>query len=320
MKTSFLVLLAVFSFLRSAGQTEEGKPPSSDALQKLRAVFEDVLSGTGIRDLHRDFEVKYDTLSQEYRLHLAPEIPLPEFILDTLHGHINRMLGGAPHMRLMGQVYFDRYTDHALVNVMGYSTDRIFQAIGIMVEPVGGIGKFSRRLHDHLKAEVDKGHIRMDSLTDRTAISVVVERDGSLVNVADAVLRTSLDAYLSQEGKWSPGIMSGRPVAYELKLRLYVGYLQGRTGWPEDAEWQKRQVLYWKKKGRRYLYGSLVRPDAPIASFVYDATLGQYRFPIVHGGSRDDCRQLAMDIQEGLDKPPFLYGAFHRVYFYWSTN
>ncbi|MFC7526789.1 hypothetical protein ACFQRK_22720 [Parapedobacter sp. GCM10030251] len=320
MKTAFLALLMLFPVLGVDGQIAEEKPVSPGTLQRLKTAFEQVLSGTGIRDLHRDFELKFDTLALRFKLHIAPKTPLPEYTLDTLDGLINQILGGTSHARLTGQIYFDRYTDRALVSVKGYTTDQIFQSIEIMVEPLGGMEAFSRRLHDYLKAEISQGHSWIDRLQDRTSICFIVERDGSLINVADTPFRTSLDAFVAQEQKGSPGIASGRPVAYELELRLYASYLQGKTGWPKDAEWRRRPILSWKKKGRQYLFSSLMRPDAPVVSFVYDAVLGQYRFPIAHAGSRDECSRLIMEIQKDPDKPPYFYRAFDRVYFYRNTN
>lgn len=320
MKTACLTLLMLFPVLGVVGQITEGKPVSPETLQRLKTAFEQILSGTDIRDLHRDFELKFDTLSLRFKLHMAPKTPLPENTLDTLDGLINRILADTPHARLMGQIYFDRYADRALVNVKEYTTDQIFQSIEIMVEPEGGMEAFSRRLHDYLKAEIGQGYSWIDSLRDRPSICLIVERDGSLIHVADTPLRTSLDAFIAQEQKGSPGIMSGRPVAYELELRLYASYLQGKTRWPKDAEWRRQPILSWKKKGRQYLFSSLMRPDAPVVSFVYDAVFGQYRFPIAHAGSRDECSRLIMEIQEEADKPPFFYRAFDRVYFYQNTN
>lgn len=320
MKTAFLTLLAIFSVLRSAGQTEEGRPVAPEKLQRLQTLFEHVLSGTDIRDLNRNFEVRFDTLAQRFGLRFDPKTPIPKHLLDTLHGRINNILGPTPHASLTGQVYFDRYTDQALATVKEYSTDQVFQSIETFVEPPGGMEKFSQRLHDYLKAEVALGHIRIDSIMNWTTIGFIVERDGSLINIADTPLRASVDAFIAQERKWSPGIMSGRPVAYELKLRLDTSYLQGETEWPKHAAWERRQILSWKRKGRHYMFSSLARPDAPVVSFVYDAILGQYRFPIAHAGSREEYRQLIMDIQENPIKQSSLYGALYRVYFYWSGN
>ena len=320
MKTAFLTLLAIFSVLRSAGQTEDVRPVAPETLQRLKIAFEHVLSGTDIRDLNRNFEVRFDTLAQRFRLRFDENTPIPKHLLDTLHGRINSILDPMPRARLTGQVYFDRYTDHALAIVKEYSTDQVFQSIEIFIEPEGGMEKFSRRLHDYLKAEVDQGHIRMDSIIKRTTVGFIVERDGSLINIADIPLKASVDAFIAQERKWSPGIMSGRPVVYELELRLDTSYLQGEVEWPKHAEWERRQILSWKRKGRHYMFSSLVRPDAPVVSFVYDAILGQYRFPIAHAGSSEDYRQLIMDIQENPIKRSSLYGAFYRVYFYWSGN
>ena len=316
-KTVVWIGLIVCSALRTVGQTTASTRHGTETQQRLKTAFEQALSGTDIRDLHCDFEIRFDTLMQRFLVDMDRETPLAARILDSLHRQINRTLTD-PSATYTGHVYFDRYTDRALVDIAVPTTDLLFQAAAGFIKPTGGMEAFSRRLHDFLKTEIDRGRITIDQAANLPTTSLIVERDGSLFSLADTPLSTSLEAFIAQEGHWSPGIWSGRPLIYELEVRLYTDYLRKTSGWPAHAEWKTRRLLSWEKRDGQFLLSSTNRPDVPLLSFIYDGTQRQYRFPVPHSGSREAYRQLITDIQENADRPYAADGTFYRVYFYWK--
>jgi len=98
-------------------------------------------------------------------------------------------------------------------------TGRIFNTVDIFLEPRDGMENFKIRWLHYLKEA--KGEGRLDKAIHADHIfEVLVEKDGILLDRRSGSKDPVLLDFLRIQKRWSPGIQSGRPICYLLKLKV----------------------------------------------------------------------------------------------------
>ncbi|WP_159730584.1 hypothetical protein [Sphingobacterium sp. 18053] len=98
-------------------------------------------------------------------------------------------------------------------------TSKIFSAVDIFLEPRDGMSGFKIRWLNYLKETMNEGKLKKTLYADHV-FEVLVVKDGSLVEKEDAARDLVLFDFLRKQQKWKPGIRSGRPIYYLLKLKV----------------------------------------------------------------------------------------------------
>lgn len=98
-------------------------------------------------------------------------------------------------------------------------TSKIFGAVDIFLEPRDGMSGFKIRWLNYLKETMNEGKLKKTLYADHV-FEVLVVKDGSLVEKEDAARDLVLFDFLRKQQKWKPGIRSGRPIYYLLKLKV----------------------------------------------------------------------------------------------------
>lgn len=95
----------------------------------------------------------------------------------------------------------------------------IFRAVDIFLEPRDGMTHFKIRWLSYLKDTMDEGQLSKIQYADRV-FEVLVAKDGSLLDKESGSGDRVLFNFLRKQKKWKPGIRSGRPIYYLLKLKV----------------------------------------------------------------------------------------------------
>jgi len=98
-------------------------------------------------------------------------------------------------------------------------TSVIFRAVDIFLEPSDGMQNFKVRWLGYLKETMDEGQLSK-TLYANHVFEVLVVKDGSLLERESGSGDRVLFNFLRKQKKWKPGICSGRPINYLLKLKV----------------------------------------------------------------------------------------------------
>ncbi|WP_313268023.1 hypothetical protein [Sphingobacterium sp.] len=98
-------------------------------------------------------------------------------------------------------------------------TSEIFRAVDIFLEPRDGMENFKIRWLSYLKDTMDEGQLSKTLYADHV-FEVLVAKDGSLLDKETGSGDKVLFNFLRKQKKWKPGIRSGRPIYYLLKLKV----------------------------------------------------------------------------------------------------
>ncbi|GGG93930.1 hypothetical protein GCM10007415_31210 [Parapedobacter pyrenivorans] len=170
-----------------------------DSLLELKSLLESHFSETTIRDIAVDFELKRDSVSRDYKL-TGSILELVEFApMEALQRKISKLYSSTDITAYTGTVHFDRYTDRAIVDVHPLTEDRIFYSVPSMPNPTGGIEAFSRRFHDFLRSQQEKGLIHTDAVASLSKFRFIVERDGSLMSLDTGIIEALFNAFVQQD-------------------------------------------------------------------------------------------------------------------------
>lgn len=317
----FFIFVGFICFSQSFGQTEKSNSISQDQLLSVKSVLESHFSGTNIRDVRGDFRISRDTLSHHYVFTgKAREFLLPAH-LDILQQKLNEVLQRYKGTELVGTVFFDTYSDSALVHVYEFAMDdMIFLTEPVILQPRDGISLFSRRLHDYLKIKINQHDIPTDEICSKEYLRLIVTREGTIFWDESGDMQGVLDSFLTTEERWNPGIMSGRPVSARIDVTVFPDYINGQSLWPNEAAWSVPHVFTSADVGEQDTFYSYEKThlyqDYAIVSLVFDSMLKKYRLPFVHSGGLDKCSKLIHDIL-GAGKPlAYEHDGLRRVYFY----
>ncbi len=162
-------------------------------------------------------QVKEEVVSQE---EIKKENKTPARI--TLKG--TKGAAGVPTGEFGPKKVEGQITGSATGDPDGGDPDKIFSAVEVQPEPIGGLNAFRKWVGDNYtypSGAIDAG------VKGQVVVSFVVERDGSLTDikvVKDLSYGTGQAAInvLKKAKKWKPGIQNGRPVrvAYTLPISL----------------------------------------------------------------------------------------------------
>ncbi|KGE14900.1 energy transducer TonB [Sphingobacterium deserti] len=162
-------------------------------------------------------QVKEEVVSQE---EIKKENKTPARI--TLKG--TKGAAGVPTGEFGPKKVEGQITGSATGDPDGGASDKIFTAVEVNPEPIGGLAAFRKWVGDNYtypQGAIDAG------VKGQVVVSFVVERDGSLTDVKvvkDLSYGTGQAAVnvLKKAKKWKPGIQNGRPVrvAYTLPITL----------------------------------------------------------------------------------------------------
>lgn len=295
-----------------------------DSFLELKSLLESHFSGTTIRDIMAEFELKRDSLGNNYKLTGRIEQLIEPTLIETVQQKIGKLHTSTGTTVYTGIVYFDRYTDRAVVEVYPLNKDnRVFGALSIMLNPKGGMKSFSRRFHDFLRNQGEMGLIDTDTIASLSTFRFMVERDGSLISLDTGVSKVLFQTFAQQEKKWSPGIMSGRPSRNEVVLHLVTEFIHTGHGWPDEYEWVSVRELPRFDIGKQLTYCTMSKASIPpglvVISVIRDPMIGAYRMPMIHDGSVETAQLLINDVQEVFEKgDPTVdqTSSYRRMYFY----
>ncbi|QIH32096.1 hypothetical protein [Sphingobacterium sp. DR205] len=98
-------------------------------------------------------------------------------------------------------------------------TSHIYTAVDIFLVPKEGMNNFKIHWLNYLKEAKRDG--RLDKAIHADHIfEVLVTKNGSLMDRGNGAKDLVLLDFLKMQKKWSPGIQSGRPICYLLKLKV----------------------------------------------------------------------------------------------------
>lgn len=98
-------------------------------------------------------------------------------------------------------------------------TSEIFRAVDIFLEPRDGMENFKIRWLSYLKDTMNEGQLSRTLYADHV-FEVLVAKDGLLLDRESGSGDRLLFNFLRKQKKWKPGIRSGRPIYYLLKLKV----------------------------------------------------------------------------------------------------
>lgn len=98
-------------------------------------------------------------------------------------------------------------------------TSKIFKAVDIFLEPRDGMNGFKVRWLNYLKETMREGRLDKTIYADHM-FEVLVAKDGSLLERKSGSKDLILHDFLRVQKKWKPGIRSGLPIFYLLKLKV----------------------------------------------------------------------------------------------------
>ncbi|TJY66631.1 hypothetical protein FAZ19_06835 [Sphingobacterium alkalisoli] len=268
------------------------------------------MKGFATRGTGRPFVLKFDKSAAKYIFSFT-DLPI-----DSRRQHrIDSLLSTAcrhcvsDSLHLVGYIRFDNYTDTIFVQLTSDTINEIYTSVEIGLAPRGGMDQFMDRWVEYLDSMTVVGSFSYEQVQPGTYVHFDVGRDGGLIKKDTSAFGKLLSGFIKDERRWSPGILSGRPVAQTIYLEV-----------PTD---RKKKTLYHRHTRYPYsgragvdLYYSFVLPDFPYVDDIVSvvAVDGKYSTPVVHKGSHSD---RIVDIL--MDKISYRTGAkiyFNREYFY----
>ncbi|MGK6352562.1 hypothetical protein [Parapedobacter sp. DT-150] len=314
-----LVVLLVVCCL--AGKTT-AQSLALDSSLELKRLLESHFTGTTIRDLAVEFELKRDAVGDNYKLTGRIRQLVESVSVEALLRKIATLYTPADTISYTGTVYFDRYTDSAIVDVYPINGDRIFHAISHMPSPQDGLKAFSRRFHDFLRNQIETGLV-YDTLANLSTFRFIVERDGSLISLDTGIAKALFEAFEQQETRWSLGIWSGAPSRNEVVLNIISQFIHTGQGWPDEYEWVNITELPHFDIGKQLTYCTMNKASIPpgmvVISAIRDPLSRAYRMPMIHDGTAEEAELLINDVKgifkrgDPIRNPTTSY---RRIYFY----
>jgi hypothetical protein len=275
----------------------------SDILKREMKGF--ATQGTG-----RPCVLKFDKSVAKYVFSVT-DLPIDNRLQHSIHSSLSTACHHcfSDSLHLAGFIKFDDYSDAIFVQLTSETINEIYYSVEIDIEPRGGMDKLMDRWVEYLDSMAALGSFSYDQVHPDAYVHFDVERDGSLIKKDTSVFGKLLSGFIQNERRWSPGILSGRPVAQTI-------YLAMPTEKGKKALYHRHTRHPYRSQTGVDLYYSFVLPDFPYVDNVISvvAVDGKYSTPVVHKGSNSD------GIVDGvMDKSSYRTGSnscFDREYFY----
>ncbi|MCS4228153.1 hypothetical protein [Sphingobacterium sp. BIGb0165] len=98
-------------------------------------------------------------------------------------------------------------------------TARMYNAVEIFLVPKGGMNNFKTHWLNYLKEVMREGRLDKTIYADHI-FEIIVAKEGILLGGKSDSKDPVLIDFLRKQKRWSPGIQSGRPICYLLKLKV----------------------------------------------------------------------------------------------------
>jgi len=331
MKKYVLILLLSNLLLPAFAESGRNENKLDGTLLKVKNMLEKCLAGTNIRNLKSDFGIRLNKSSNSYVFSSDVNNMLSTPKKAALNAKLNKTLDKKKDINLVGSIYFDDYLDSALVRIIYFNPDTIYDFVSLAhpSEPREGYEKFSMDLHNVIKSKIKQRKILKDSLLGIDYIGFYVDRGGMFKGIIQNGLNNELDSFFKAKKSFTNGFFSGRSMEIKVAFRLFKAYLY------DEVQWQGLSIGGLSFVGDRggWANVNLITPfDAceetffsyrlpiqniklrSVVSMVYDDVLGRYRRPVIHFGNTNETDQLIKDLQSPhRNETGSIYS---RVYFY----
>ncbi|WP_316768827.1 hypothetical protein [Pedobacter frigiditerrae] len=329
MMRKIMLMLSLLIFACSCyGKLQDTPTNLKPILLNLKSTIENHFSGKNIHDLREPFIIEYSGSSKKYNLISNANDMLPLSKSDALNIRINKFLKSQNSIKLTGTIYFDQYSDSALVYIELSKDETVYQFYSMesSPQPPGGLKIFSKRLHDFLKKQIAIKQLIQDSVFAKEKVNFNVDRSGVLSRANKDYLSNSIEAFIKSEKRWNPGLQSGRMMDIQVEFRLLKEYLTyENANWPSLNDFSENvniNLITSNKIGSEITFYSSSFPrkfsnnNRIIVSMVYDSILGKYRTSSVHSGSLFDTDKLIRELYETPQEGNLKAYAYKRIYFY----
>lgn len=331
MKKAVLLLLLSGIFYSAFGQADYRMIPLDDNLLKVKRGLEKCLAGTNIRSLKSTFKIQTNKDLNRYELISDINRVLPQTKVSLLNIQLNKSLRGRKNLKLEGDVFFDDYLDSALVYDKYFRPDTIYDFISMehAPQPRGGYEKFSKDLHDLIKAKIKAGKISKDSLAKVNYIEFNVDRGGRFKRYNRNSLSKELDSFFIAKKSFTNGFSSGRLIEIKAAFVLFKNYLLNEGPWPERSinypgyigyggKWANVQLITPFDACEETFYSNILPNQnsdlRAVVSMVFDDVLRKYIRPVIHFGDIKETDQLVEDLKSVRRSSIGNMGS--RIYFY----
>ncbi|MBE8719738.1 hypothetical protein [Sphingobacterium pedocola] len=273
-------------------------------------ILKKELKGYAKRGTGSPCVLKFDRSATKYNFSIA-DLPID----SRLQQRIDSSLSTACYhcvsdsLYLVGYIKFDDYSDAIFVQLTSDTISDIYTSVEIGLEPSSGMDKFMDRWVAYVDSMAVLGSFSYELVQPSTYVHFDVERDGSLIKNDTSAFGKLLSGFIKYERRWSPGILSGRPVAQTI-------YLAMPTEKGKKPLYHRHSRHFYKGRVGGDLYYSYVLPDFPYVDNVVSVVPvdGKYSTPVVHKGSNSDrIIDVVMDKSSYRTRSNSCFG---REYFY----
>ncbi|RZL31765.1 MAG: hypothetical protein EOO96_15510 [Pedobacter sp.] len=325
MKKTVLILFLIIVSNWVFGQSKNATSKAEFLLLNLKSTIEQQFAGTKIRDFRGTFAIEYNNSLKKHVLIGDVNQMVPIAKTETLHRKINKLL--TVQTKLVGKIYFDKYSDCTLVDIEYVRDDAVFNfySMASTPQPPGGLNAFAKRLHDFLREQIADKRFSLDSVLAQQSIRVNVNRDGRLYPANNGSLNDLTNIFIKTEKRWNPSI--GHPVDAQVEFNLIAYYLRDKSeNWPNHDDFSNnvnvKLTLRSKTVSELTFYSTSLpikfnKKKFTVISLIYDGMLEKYRYPSAHAGSLVDSDKLINDIVKTSPKENFGKElSSRRIYFY----
>ncbi|QQS97177.1 hypothetical protein [Sphingobacterium spiritivorum] len=276
------------------------------------------------RDATMSFSLSFDSVQNEHSLHFNKS-GLDKEVVKALERNWKRILNTLnDRQSYSGELYFDNYTNDVFVNLVNIdSKNEVFYALDAVLQPRDGMNRFISQWAHYLDSLNVAGRLETEEYKRGKTFSFYVERNGILT--PDSIHSTDplLKDFLKDQKRWSSGIMSGRPVAVMVDLRLPGSFYKGKD---RQVKVENQDLVYIHSllSGNDHTYvfytfdlKSISPERFNIVSVIHDK--GRYYSPVVHAGNIKEAAVLTDKLMSQKYSYPYYFypaGAACRIYFY----
>ncbi len=331
MKKAVLVILLSGILYSAFAQSTYEKNRLDHTLLKVKNVLEKYLAGTNIRSLKSTFKIQSNQEFNRYELISDINKMLPKTKVSLLNDQLNKSLKGQKALKLEGDIFFDDCLDSALVYVKYFHPDTVYQFISLAhpPQPREGYEKFSKDLHEVIKAKIKTGKISINGLTNINYIRFNVDRGGMFKRDNQNSLNKELDSFFAAKKSFANGLFSGRLIEIKVAFVLFKNYLFNNGPWPERSinnpgyvdhgvQWAHVQLITPFDVCEETFYSNILPYQSTrlraVVSMVFDGVLQKYIRPVIHFGDIKETDQLVEDLKS-VHRGDTGY-IDNRVYFY----
>ncbi|MGJ1431801.1 hypothetical protein ACR79M_10920 [Sphingobacterium spiritivorum] len=249
------------------------------------------------RDANMNFSLSFDSLQNRHNLDFKNS-GLDKEVAKALESDWNRILNKFNDKQSYSiELYFDNYTNDVFVNLVNTNSENdIFYALDVVLQPRSGMNKFISQWVHYLDSLNGVGRLDAEEYKRGKIFSFYVESNGMLT--VDSLFNSDplLMDFLKNQKRWSPGIMSGRPVGIMVDLKLPGSFYKGKTRQVnvENQDLVHIHSLLSAKDQNYVLYAFDLKSISPgrfnIVSLVHHK--GRYYSPVVHIGNLQEAKVL----------------------------